>query len=292
MIFVVVAVLVSGAVEFAVRRAQAAERARAEAETMSALAGPELERPGIGARDARARARNLCAWSRCRSRCERAAAASGSTSSTSAGRRPARRRRFASTCRAARDVRLVGRGPALFAEDQRVLRRVRGCGANCIRGPASERRGRGGAEACHCRPSAHRATRGCRTRPAHAARRRSRRPSSTLRQTTSHGPRRIVTSCSRRSRTRPIGSMASSATCSTRAGCKRERSACGRSRRARRGRRCALCSRFRRSRARVAVDVAGRPSARPRRPRACSSGCSSTCSTTPSPRRQRGAASR
>ena len=42
MVFVAVAALVSGAVEIAVRRAQAAERARAEAETLSALAGPDL----------------------------------------------------------------------------------------------------------------------------------------------------------------------------------------------------------------------------------------------------------
>jgi two-component system sensor histidine kinase KdpD len=42
-VFVGVAALVSAAVEVAVRRARAAERARAEAETISALAGPELE---------------------------------------------------------------------------------------------------------------------------------------------------------------------------------------------------------------------------------------------------------
>jgi two-component system sensor histidine kinase KdpD len=42
-VFVGVAALVSVAVEIAVRRARAAERARAEAETISSLAGPELE---------------------------------------------------------------------------------------------------------------------------------------------------------------------------------------------------------------------------------------------------------
>ena len=42
-VFVAVAALVSGAVEIAVRRAQAAERARAEAETLSALTGPDLD---------------------------------------------------------------------------------------------------------------------------------------------------------------------------------------------------------------------------------------------------------
>ena len=50
-----------------------------------------------------------------------AGAASGSTPSTSAGRRPARRRRCASTFPIGPHLRLVGRGPALFAEDQRVL---------------------------------------------------------------------------------------------------------------------------------------------------------------------------
>jgi two-component system sensor histidine kinase KdpD len=43
LVFVAVAAAVSAAVELAVRRARAAERARFEVETMSALAGPELE---------------------------------------------------------------------------------------------------------------------------------------------------------------------------------------------------------------------------------------------------------
>ena len=45
-VFVIVAGLVSGAIELAARQARIAERARAEAETMSVLAGPELDGAG------------------------------------------------------------------------------------------------------------------------------------------------------------------------------------------------------------------------------------------------------
>ena len=58
------------------------------------------------------------------------------------GARRRRRRRCASTSPIGPDLRLVGRGPALFAEDQRVLERVRRRGANRLRGPGAERRGR------------------------------------------------------------------------------------------------------------------------------------------------------
>ena len=71
-------------------------------------------------RPRRARARRST-WSRSRSRPASAHGRMGRRRAGRAGRRPARRRRCASTCRSGHDLRLVGRGPALFAEDQRVL---------------------------------------------------------------------------------------------------------------------------------------------------------------------------
>ena len=64
-VFVVVAALVSGAIELAARRAHAAERARAEAETMSALAGPDLEARDRFATSSSTRGRRS-RWSRSR----------------------------------------------------------------------------------------------------------------------------------------------------------------------------------------------------------------------------------
>ena len=62
-VFVAVAAVVSGAIELAVRRAHAAERARDEAETMSALAGADLEGKD-SLRDVLRRARETFTWSR------------------------------------------------------------------------------------------------------------------------------------------------------------------------------------------------------------------------------------
>ena len=100
-----------------------------------------------------------------------------------AGRRPARRRRFASTCPSAPHLRLVGRGPALFAEDQRVLEAFARRRADRVRGPAAQRRGRRGAR--RWRPPTGSGPR-CSPRSATTCARRwpgSRRRSSSLRQT-------------------------------------------------------------------------------------------------------------
>ena len=120
-VFVIVAVLVSGAIEFAVRRAQAAERARAEAETMSALTGPDLDGKESLQRRAHAARGRPSAWSRWCSRRDRAAPTIGATSSTSAGRPPGEEAPLRFDVPVGPRLRLLGRGPALFAEDQRVL---------------------------------------------------------------------------------------------------------------------------------------------------------------------------
>ena len=67
------------------------------------------------------------------------------------------------------DLRLVGRGPALFAEDQRVLARVRRRRPDRLRGPPAQRAGREARTLASRRPPAHRAARRRRARPAHAA---------------------------------------------------------------------------------------------------------------------------
>jgi K+-sensing histidine kinase KdpD len=119
-VFVVVAVVVSGAVELAARRARAAEQASAQAETLSALAGSDLDehetlhavldqaRRTFGMQSVALKVRDHSSgdW----------------TDSEQAGWAPAGREapmRF--DVPISPDLRLVGRGPALFASDQRVL---------------------------------------------------------------------------------------------------------------------------------------------------------------------------
>lgn len=119
-VFGLVAVLVSGAVEFAVRRAGAAERARAEAETMSALTGPDLEGEG-SLHEVLRRAREtfgmesvaLKAWPGGADEWREVEHVGWAPSGAEAPLRfdvPVGPR-----------LRLIGRGPALFAEDRRVL---------------------------------------------------------------------------------------------------------------------------------------------------------------------------
>ena len=119
-IFVIVAGLVSGAIEFAVRRAHVAERARAEAETISALTGPDLEAPGSlrqVLRSAQETFRMESVALRVRQR------GSGDWVDVDhVGWAPEGDEaplRF--DVPIGPHLRLVGRGPALFAEDQRVL---------------------------------------------------------------------------------------------------------------------------------------------------------------------------
>ena len=130
-VFVIVAGIVSGAVEVAARRARAAERARAEAETMSALAGAERHdeetlravlnkaRETFGMESVALRRRNR--------------AEDGWTDVESVGWAPPGREaplRF--DVPVGPDMRLVGRGQALFAEDQRVLGAFAGAALNAF----------------------------------------------------------------------------------------------------------------------------------------------------------------
>ncbi len=119
-VFVLVAVVVSVAVELSTRRARAAEQAAAQAETLSALAGSDLDE-ATTLKDVLERARQTFNM-------ESVALKARERSSESwhdverSGWAPAGREaplRFDVPINPG--LRLVGRGPALFAEDQRVL---------------------------------------------------------------------------------------------------------------------------------------------------------------------------
>jgi two-component system sensor histidine kinase KdpD len=119
-VFVVVAAIVSGTVELAARRARAAERAAAEAETLSALAGTDLnEAATLG--DVLKRARRTFSMESV------ALKARDRTSDTweeveHAGWAPkGQEAPLQFDLPISPNLRLVGRGPALFAEDRRVL---------------------------------------------------------------------------------------------------------------------------------------------------------------------------
>lgn len=132
-VFVVVTVLVSGAYELAVRRAHAAKRARAEAETMSALAGPKLEDEG-SLHEVLRRARetfkmeSVALKVRERGSGEWIDADHVGWAPTGA----AAPLRF--DVPVGPHLRLVGRGPALFAEDQRVLEAFAAAAATAYEG--------------------------------------------------------------------------------------------------------------------------------------------------------------
>src|SRR4051794_32081309 len=120
-LFVIVAGVVSAAVELAARRARAAERAAAQAETLSTLAGADLDEidtlHGILDRARRtfdmesvallARDRDSGEWS--------AAERAGWSP-------PGQEAPMQFDLPIGRDLRLIGRGPPQFAEDRRVLR--------------------------------------------------------------------------------------------------------------------------------------------------------------------------
>jgi two-component system sensor histidine kinase KdpD len=119
-VFLVVAAVVSGAVELAARRARAAERARDEAETLATLAGGELDQTDT-LREVLERARSTFGM-------ESVALKSRDHQTgewqevVQVGWAPSGEEaplRF--DVAIGRDLRMIGRGPALFAEDQRVL---------------------------------------------------------------------------------------------------------------------------------------------------------------------------
>ena len=186
-VFVAVAALVSGAIELAVKASPdggarqgrgrddvGARRARARRRRFAApdpRPRPADVRHGVG--DAQGRAPR--------------AAGNGSMPGMPAGRRPAPRPRCASTSRSGHGLRMVGRGPALFAEDGRVLEAFAAAARTAYEGQRAERRGRGGARRWRrstgsARPSSPRSGTTCAPRSPG-----SRRRSSSLRQTTSSG---------------------------------------------------------------------------------------------------------
>jgi two-component system, OmpR family, sensor histidine kinase KdpD len=119
-VFVAVAALVSGAVEIAIRRAQAAERARAEAETMSTLAGPDLS----GEESLHEVLRHAMNTFRMETVALKVREP-GSSEWVDADRvgwgPPGEEAPLRFDLAAGPRLRLVGRGPALFAEDEHVL---------------------------------------------------------------------------------------------------------------------------------------------------------------------------
>jgi two-component system sensor histidine kinase KdpD len=132
-VFVVVAALVSGAIELATRRAHVAERALAEAETMSALAGPDL--------DAQESLRDVLQRARDEFKMESVTLAARQRGSGAwidvehVGWAPEGQEaplRF--DVPIGPHLRLVGRGPALFAEDQRVLEAFAAAAATAYEG--------------------------------------------------------------------------------------------------------------------------------------------------------------
>ena len=119
-IFVAVAGLVSGAIEFAVRRAQAAERARAEAETMASLAGADLE-GDQSLHTILQRARETFNMESVTLKVRPPGSGEWIDAEHVGWAPQGKEDALRFDVPAGNRLRLVGRGPALFAEDQRVL---------------------------------------------------------------------------------------------------------------------------------------------------------------------------
>jgi two-component system sensor histidine kinase KdpD len=119
-LFVVVAALVSAAIELAVRQAHAAERAREEAETMSAIAGPDLEAKG-SLREVLQRARETFRMESVGLRVRRRGSGEWVEVEHVGWAPPGEEAVLRFDVPIGSHLRLVGRGPALFAEDRRVL---------------------------------------------------------------------------------------------------------------------------------------------------------------------------
>ena len=119
-LFVVVAAMVSAAIELAVRQAHAAERAREEAETMSAIAGPDLEAKG-SLREVLQRARETFRMESVGLRVRRRGSGEWVEVEHVGWAPPGEEAALRFDVPIGSHLRLVGRGPALFAEDRRVL---------------------------------------------------------------------------------------------------------------------------------------------------------------------------
>jgi K+-sensing histidine kinase KdpD len=119
-VFVAVAVVVSGTVELATRRARAAELASKQAETLSALAGTDLDEKDT-LRDVLDQARRTFAMQTVVLKVRDHVSGDWSGAEQAGWAPAAREEPVRFDLPITPDLRLVGRGPALFATDQRVL---------------------------------------------------------------------------------------------------------------------------------------------------------------------------
>ena len=172
--FVVVAAIVSGTVEVAARRARAAERAAAQAETLSALAGGDLDQ-SEALKDVLEHARRTF-------RMDVGGAAGARPRHRLLARGGARRLGAEGQEAPLRfdvpvnpHLRLVGRGPALFAEDRRVLQAFAAAAETAYDARRLNEQAREATALADVDRQSDRAAGRGRARPAHAARRASRR---------------------------------------------------------------------------------------------------------------------
>lgn len=119
-VFVLVAAAVSGAVELAVRRASAAERARAEAETMLALAGPVLDGEG-SLHGILERARETFHMESVTLKARQRGSGEWVDAEHVGWAPPGEASPLCFDVPIGPHLRMVGRGPSLFAEDRHVL---------------------------------------------------------------------------------------------------------------------------------------------------------------------------
>jgi K+-sensing histidine kinase KdpD len=117
-VFVAVAAIVSGAVELAARRARAAEQAREQAETLSGLTGTDHE-DQQSLHEVLRKARDAFAMETVALKVREGG--EWSDVDTSGWAPPGKEAPMRFDVPIGRRLRMVGRGPALFAEDQRVL---------------------------------------------------------------------------------------------------------------------------------------------------------------------------
>jgi two-component system sensor histidine kinase KdpD len=132
-VFVVVAALVSGAVELATRRAHVAERALAEAETMSALAGSDLDAQE-SLRDVLKRARQEFKMESVTLTARQRGSGEWIDVEHVGWAPPDQEAPLRFDVPIGPHLRLLGRGPALFAEDQRVLEAFAAAAATAYEG--------------------------------------------------------------------------------------------------------------------------------------------------------------
>jgi two-component system, OmpR family, sensor histidine kinase KdpD len=119
-LFVIVAGVVSGLVELAARRARAAERAAGQAETLSALAGADLDEADTlhGILD---RARRTFEMESVTLLVRDRSTGDWSEAERAGWSPPGKEAPMQFDVPIGRELRLIGRGPPQFAEDQRVL---------------------------------------------------------------------------------------------------------------------------------------------------------------------------